>query len=303
MRGRYCKAHVCHTGLAGLYARRLAQLSQAGPRAGADDLHPLAYKYPVFPGDGHDVGYGPDGDKVAVPLKQLFCMIFALHRAQKFEGDAAPGKRLVGIRAVFPLRIYNCARGQRLPAFMVIRYYHIHSEGSGVLRLFHRGHAAVDRDDERHAARLKLVNAAFFDSVPVTQPFGNKYIAFKALPVEIIRRHAGRGYTVRVIIPVYGDMFFRRHRFFHARDGLFHALHQHGIKKGETPLSSDLSASSGADMPREARMTATSGLNPPCTRATASSLSYPEICHLPFAITVSPLNKRPAALFAAFRSF
>jgi hypothetical protein len=118
-----------------------------------------------------------------------------------------PGSQvLVRIRAVAALRVDDCERRRQLGVrLVVIRDDQIDAELSGPAGRIASADAAVDRDDERDALRVKPLDRRRLQSVPVLQPFGDEVHDVAAEQLERAPQDYGRRDAVHVVVAVNGD--------------------------------------------------------------------------------------------------
>ena len=169
-------------------------------------------------------------DELDVVPDDLLEPVGPFEGADQLEGDADPGKALEGVIAVGAQRIDDRAGvGKLVAAFMVVRNDEVDAERAPQRDLLDGGHAAVDRDYERHAAGGDVRHRLVGEPVALCKALGDLDVAFKTLAAQVVRHGRRGGKPVDVVVAEDGDVLFSLYGEADAVDGSVHIAHPEGI--------------------------------------------------------------------------
>ena len=203
------------------------QRVQTDKIAVVESVQPALHDGAIFSLHAHDVGNGADGGKRAVAREESVLTIVAAEGENELERDANARKVLERIAAVRAVRVDNGdGVRQRFLALVMVGDDKIDAQTPGKGGLLHAGNAAVDRDDQRHAALRKRADRVAAETVPLLDAAGNVHRDACAAKAQIIGQKTGGGDAVHVIVAEHGKLFTVAQRAVDALDRLVHVLHQ-----------------------------------------------------------------------------
>ena len=143
---------------------------------------------------------------------------------------------LEGIGAVGPVGVHHGGGlGQGLLALVVVRHYHVQSDGGGKRHLVVAGDAAVHGDHQGGSLVPQALNGVFRQAVPILNPPGDIPQAPDAAAFQIVHQQHCGGDAVHVIVAEYGDGLSPGDGPLDTLHGFVHIPHEHG-GEGQLPF-------------------------------------------------------------------
>ena len=204
---------------------------EARARIGLQLLKPSLHQVAIFTGQRHHVGDGPHGDKVGIALQNGKLISAAGADQLECNTDTGEMRICIGVVGTFGVDNGTGLRDGTVFALMVVGNHKIEAEALGKNRLFRGGYAAVNGDDEGAALFPEPLQGRGVQTVTFVTAVGDVPAAIHTAASQIVRKKAGGGDAIHVIVAVDRDTFLLLNRPENPVAGFLHPQYAERIQQ------------------------------------------------------------------------
>ena len=185
----------------------------------------------VFPHHGDDVRGDADGTQIQ--QRRQFVELDAVvegKRLHELETHAAAGEFRVGVVVVVAFRVQDgSSLRQHIVGHVVVADDEVHAQRLGIGDFLHRFDAAVQNDDEFHAALRCHLNAFVGDAVAFVVAVRDVVVNVGIVLSEELIDECDGGASIDIIVSIDKDSFLFSHGFVESVHGFIHVVHQERV--------------------------------------------------------------------------